>query len=92
MGRTSGFTVGVVTDDDAEVVVRYPDMQVNYTGQNVVYGFNSSFAEPGDSGSPVLVYDRGWKLAGQLFAGGSLNAIVTDIKDVLNAVGAEYRP
>lgn len=92
MGRTSGFTVGVVTDDDAEVVVRYPDMQVNYTGQNVVYGFNSSFAEPGDSGSPVLVYDRGWKLAGQLFAGGSLNAIVADITDVLNAVGAEYRP
>lgn len=91
VGRTTGLSVGVVTDTDWSGDVFYPDRTIRYSDQNLVFGFNQSFAEPGDSGSPVLVYDRGWKLAGQLFAGGSLHAIVTDITDVLATLNVEYR-
>lgn len=92
VGRTTGLTVGVNTNDDWAGTVNYGSFTVNYTGQNNIFGFNSPFAEPGDSGSPVLVYDHGWKLAGQLFAGGSLNGIVTNISDVLSTLNVEYRP
>lgn len=85
-GRTSGTIRGIVTETNAVSSVQYRNgITYDYTNQNIIYGFNMPFSAPGDSGSPILTYDRGqWLLGAQLFAGGGFVTIATDIDTVFN--------
>lgn len=87
-GRTSGTTLGYVQSTTYAPIVQYhDDSLVKYTNQVSIGGFASPFALPGDSGSVVFYYENGKaKIAGQLFAGGSFNGIVTPIQTVLDTM------
>jgi hypothetical protein len=83
-GRTTGVTVGHVSEVDVDVVV---DMggghRVVFTDQVVVAG--SGFSAPGDSGSAILTTDG--RIVGLLFAGSSNTTVFNRIENVFSALG-----
>lgn len=86
-GRTTGLTRGVVLYDDFSVDVGYPDDVVRTLEHQIVV-LGNLFAQPGDSGSPVIkVVNDKYYLVAQLFAGSTQYGIVTPINNVFTKMG-----
>lgn len=86
-GRTTGVTTGIIIDDDATIMVGYPNGTVTFNHQIVVNNPNASFIQGGDSGSALLNADG--YVVGLCFAGtddgktGIANHIMA-VEDLLN--------
>lgn len=86
-GRTTGLTRGVVYSNDQTVEVGYPDDVVRTLEHQIVV-LGNLFAQPGDSGSPVIkIVNDKYYLVAQLFAGSSQYGIVTPINNVFSTLG-----
>jgi hypothetical protein len=85
-GRTTGYTVGLVTSVDTDVTVQYDIGILTFTGQIIVVATGTkSFSDAGDSGS--LILQRGTnKAIALLFAGSKSHTIANHIGDVLKAL------
>ena len=92
ISRTSYNRRNYVTATDVGLSVTYQaGRRAELQGQTITHGlFGGAAAQPGDSGSPVLLYDkfrREWYLTGQLFAGGGVVMVFTPISTVFAALG-----
>jgi len=87
MGRTTGYTRGVIDDISADVKVGYEKGDFTFNDQIIIRGSASaSFSDSGDSGS--LIVDRtSGKATGLLFAGSDSYTIANHIEPVLKAFG-----
>ncbi len=83
-GRTTGTTVGRVTQINATVRVSYgPGRMATFEDQLVI--MNGEFSAPGDSGSAICtVEETGPKLVGLLFAGGESATIANSMGNIFN--------
>ena len=81
MGRTTGFTEGIVTQIDVTVNVDYGGRTVRFTDQV----FTNRMSSPGDSGSGILDMER--HAVGLLFAGSGRVTIFTPIRRILDRFG-----
>lgn len=66
-GRTTGYTVGRVTDVNATIWVEYDAGSALFKNQITIQGGTASFSKGGDSGS--LILDMQLRACGLLFAG-----------------------
>ena len=85
VGRTTGYTEGVVTNVAARVSIPYSGGNAMFVNQIVVEATADNvgpFSDRGDSGSGVL-NDR-HELVGLLFAGSPERTLVNPIADVIN--------
>lgn len=78
MGRTTGYTRGIVTQVNVTVDVDYAGRKARFTDQI----FTTPMSGPGDSGSGVL--NMGRQAVGLLFAGSERVTIFTPIQRVLD--------
>lgn len=76
-GRTTGYTKGIVIDDDVTVSVNYGDFIAKFEHQVMADAMSAG----GDSGS--LVLDENKKAIGLLFAGSDKTTIINPINEVL---------
>jgi S1-C subfamily serine protease len=85
VGRTTGFTEGIVTGLGGTAVINYgPGRDAYFAGQILVKATKDNvgpFSNPGDSGSGVL--NARSELVGLLFAGSTLQTLVNPVADVL---------
>lgn len=84
MGRTTGYTMGVVDQIDVTTQVSYGTNKTGvFTDQISIASVDSTpFSQPGDSGSAVL---SGTDLVGLLFAGSDNTTIINRISNVFEA-------
>lgn len=82
-GRTTGHTVGKITQIDVTVQVDYDGQMVNFVDQFMATGMSTG----GDSGSAVL--DMEGSVIGLLFAGSELATLINPIQLVLQALQIE---
>jgi hypothetical protein len=86
VGRTTGYTRGVVFDVSADVQVEYDLGVLVFTNQILIRGTAGRFSDQGDSGSVIV--DRATKRAtALLFAGSSSHTIANHLSDALAALG-----
>jgi hypothetical protein len=81
-GRTTGYTMGIVTILDATVDIQYGERVARYEDQIVTDGMSS----PGDSGSLLVAADSLLAI-GLLFAGSDQATIYNPINLVLDQLG-----
>jgi len=67
VGRTTGYTEGVISSIDATIEIRAGDLGAIRFQQQLVIESEERFADAGDSGSAILDMDNNW--VGLLFAG-----------------------
>ncbi len=86
-GRTTGTTVGRVTNLNATVRVNYgAGRTATFEDQMIIS--DGQFSAPGDSGSAICTFVDGEpRLVGLLFAGGETITIANRIEDVLQLLG-----
>ena len=87
VGRTTGYTEGLVTNIAARVAVRFPNGYATFVDQIAVQQTHDNvgpFSDSGDSGSGVL--NDSHELVGLLFAGGSTRTLVNPIALVIDAL------
>jgi hypothetical protein len=89
VGRTTGFTQGVVQAINVSLVVSYSKGQAGYIGQ--FYITPGTFSAAGDSGS-LIVDDETNNPVGLLFAGSNSGTFANDITNVLNALNVNIVP
>lgn len=82
-GRTTGHTVGTITQIEATVRIDYYGPQATFEGQLIA----TPMSQPGDSGSAVLDMER--RVVGLLFAGSDQATVINPISDVLSALHVE---
>jgi hypothetical protein len=92
-GRTTGYTEGVIVNDNATVKVWYNDEYVVFTDQIVVKGQSQG----GDSGSPVFLMQgdqpsENDQLVGLLFAGSDEYFIVCKYKYLEDLLKVRWNP
>ena len=91
LGRTTTHARHYLIAEDATLPVNYRDRVATLAGQSIAHGqFGGAAANPGDSGSPVVMYDKfagRWYLTGQLFAGGGVAMVYTPIQRVFDGLG-----
>jgi hypothetical protein len=92
-GRTTGYTEGVIVNDNATVKVWYNDEYVVFTDQIVVKGQSQG----GDSGSPVFLMNgdqpsENDQLVGLLFAGSDEYFIVCKYKHLEGLLKVRWNP
>jgi hypothetical protein len=83
-GRTTGYTIGTVSQIDMTVNVQYGEMQIaTFTDQIAIDG---EFSAGGDSGSAIFYnhHDEATRLGGLLFAGGEGITIANKIQNVFD--------
>jgi hypothetical protein len=86
VGRTTGYTTGVVFDVSADVKIEYDLGMLTFQDQILVRGTTGMFSDRGDSGSVIV--DRGTKRAtALLFAGSASHTIANPLMDVLAQLG-----
>ena len=94
VGRTTGYTEGVVTHLAGVATIPYPPTgHAHFTGQIVIkstWDNGGPFSKPGDSGSAVLNDEH--EIVGLLFAGSSLQTLVNPIDVVLAELQAVCAP
>lgn len=83
MGRTTGYTIGTVTQINVTVDVAYAGRTARFTDQV----FTTPMSSPGDSGSGIL--NMGRQAVGLLFAGSERISIFTPIQRVLDRFGVD---
>lgn len=85
-GRTTGVTMGRIIDTDATIEVWYEDKVALFDHVIVIQpALNTSFTEPGDSGS--IVVNENNEAVAEIFAGGSGYGIAFPVKKALQALG-----
>ncbi|CAM2009938.1 hypothetical protein [Acanthopleuribacter pedis] len=85
VGRTTGYTEGIVTAIAATAKINYPTGKVHFTDQIVITPTLDNvgpFSDRGDSGSGVL--NEHHELVGLLFAGSPKNTLVNPIHHVMD--------
>jgi S1-C subfamily serine protease len=90
VGRTTGYTEGVVIALAATATIGYAGGSAYFAGQLVVRATTDNvgpFSNPGDSGSAVL--NARHELVGLLFAGSQQQTLVNPITDVLTELASE---
>jgi hypothetical protein len=90
VGRTTGYTEGVVTALAGTAMIDYDGRPAFFAGQLVVKATSDNvgpFSDRGDSGSGVLNARN--ELVGLLFAGSEQQTLVNPIADVLSALVKE---
>jgi hypothetical protein len=90
VGRTTGYTEGIVTALAAIATIPYPGGTAYFAGQLVVQASSDNvgpFSTRGDSGSGVL--NARHELVGLLFAGSQQQTLVNPIADVLAELTAQ---
>ena len=87
VGRTTGYTRGVIEDISADVKVGYDTGEFLFNNQIIIKGAAGvAFSDAGDSGS--LIVDRAsGRATGLLFAGSTSFTIANHIEAVLLALG-----
>jgi len=93
VGRTTGYTEGVVVSDSAVVRVWYGDKYIVFQDQIIVKGQSRG----GDSGSPVFLMSKDKpseddQLVGLLFAGSDEYFIVCKYKHIQNLLKVNWQP
>ena len=89
VGRTTGYTEGVVTNIAARVRIPYADGWATFVDQIVVEQTEDnvgSFSDPGDSGSAVL--NDSHEVVGLLFAGSPSRTLINPIAPVVDSLRA----
>lgn len=87
VGRTTGYTEGLVTNIAARVPIRYPGGYATFVDQIAVQQTHDNvgpFSDSGDSGSGVL--NDAHELVGLLFAGSPTRTLVNPIAPVVDAL------
>jgi hypothetical protein len=82
-GRTTGHTVGVVTDIAADIRVRFGSAIAEFENQITIQGVSGLFSQKGDSGS-LIVDAVNLRPIGLLFAGGGNQTFACPIDQVLS--------
>lgn len=83
VGRTTGYTEGVITDIAADVAVNYEIGTLVFTDQIIIRRSGSPFSASGDSGS--LIVDRNSRCpVGLLFGGSAAYSLANPLKEVLS--------
>ena len=86
VGRTTGYTEGVITDLSADIRIRYGSGMLLFLDQLVIESAAPPFSASGDSGS--LIVDRATaRPVGLLFAGSGTHTLANPIADVLSTFG-----
>jgi len=88
VGRTTGFTEGVVTNIAGTTLVPYQGGTAFFAGQIVIQPTADNvgpFSDRGDSGSGIVNEDH--ELVGLLFAGSGARTLVNPIAEVLAQLG-----
>jgi hypothetical protein len=86
VGRTTGYTKGVVHDVAADVQVDYDGLTLTFQNQIVIFGAGGPFSDAGDSGS--LIVETSSKTAvALLFAGSKAYTLANHFDEVLSALG-----
>jgi hypothetical protein len=86
IGRTTGFTTGVVTDVSGETTVGYgPGQFAHFVNQIAIQGDAGPFSLAGDSGSLVVDGDTN-RPTGLLFSGGGNITYANPIMEVMSAL------
>lgn len=88
VGRTTGYTRGVVYDRNADVVVTYPTLGELVFQEQVLIrpATHEPFSKPGDSGS-VVVDQATNQATALLFAGSGTVTIATPLQRVMDELG-----
>jgi N-acetylmuramoyl-L-alanine amidase/lysozyme family protein len=87
-GRTTSYTVGMVTDLKATMRVEYETQSVVFADQILIKSLTDiPFSRAGDSGSLIL-NRNGNEAVGLLFAGSTTHTLANHITDVLGELGA----
>jgi len=85
-GRTTSYTVGIITSVATDVKVDYEAGSMTFQDQIIIVGDQGAFSAAGDSGS--LILDRQTQNAvGLLFAGSASHTIANHLEEVLQALG-----
>ena len=86
VGRTTGYTTGVVFDLSADVKIEYELGILTYLDQILIRGSSGMFSDRGDSGSVIV--DRAKRRAtALLFAGSASHTIANPLEEVLAQLG-----
>jgi hypothetical protein len=89
VGRTTGYTTGVIQDVSADVTVGYDIGAVTFQDQILIVGDGGeSFSDSGDSGS-MIVARATRRPTGLLFAGSASHTIANHMQDVLDALAVD---
>ena len=86
VGRTTGYTTGVVFDLSADVKIEYDLGILTFQDQILIRGTSGMFSDRGDSGSVIV--DRTTRRAtALLFAGSASHTIANPLAEVLAQLG-----
>jgi len=86
VGRTTGYTTGVVFDLSADVKIEYDLGVLTFQDQILIRGSNGMFSDRGDSGS-VIVDRTTQRATALLFAGSASHTIANPLVEVLAQLG-----
>lgn len=86
VGRTTGYTTGVVFDVSADVKIQYDLGILTFQDQILVRGSTGMFSDRGDSGS-VIVDRTTQRATALLFAGSASHTIANPLAEVLAQLG-----
>jgi hypothetical protein len=88
VGRTTGYTVGVIEDVAADFPVRFANKVYRFDDQILIAGVGEPFALDGDSGALVVNTSNDTAI-GLIFAGSNEFSAANHIAEVLSALGVE---
>ena len=86
VGRTTGYTTGLVFDLSADVRVEYELGVLIFQDQLLIRGSTGMFSDSGDSGS-VIVDRTTHRATALLFAGSASHTIANPLAEVLAQLG-----
>jgi hypothetical protein len=86
VGRTTGYTKGVVHDVAADVQVDYDGVVLTFQNQIVIFGTGKPFSDSGDSGS-LIVESSSKSAVALLFGGSKTYTLANHFDEVLSALG-----
>ena len=86
IGRTTGYTTGVVFDVSADVKIEYDLGILTFQEQILIRGSTGMFSDRGDSGS-VIVDRTAHRATALLFAGSASHTIANPLVEVLAQLG-----
>jgi len=91
VGRTTGYTTGVIFETQADVRVQYVELgNLLFRDQVLIVGEKRRFSDEGDSGS-VIVERATKRPTALLFAGSAQYAVATALERVLAKLGTTVR-
>jgi hypothetical protein len=87
VGRTTGYTKGVIFDTSADFRVQYPELgNLLFQNQILIRGDKGAFSAPGDSGA-IIVDPKSKGPVALLFGGSPAFTVATPLSKVLSVLG-----